>query len=156
MSEPQQQYYSGHRKHHVVHTQVVVDSYETICYLECGFLGQQNDAQQYNSMREIGTDLPFPHQCILFGDKIYPNNNTTMIPYTSMQLRRKEGCEKRKCLKLNRLIAKYRVCVQHAIAELKSYKSIGSVWWYKRSALPRVVHICGALVCRRKKIGLLV
>ena len=82
-----------------------------------------------------------------------PNNNTIMTPYTSMQLRRKDGREKRKCLKLNRLIAKYRVCVEHAIAELRSYKSIGSVWLNKRSALPQVLHICGALVCRKKKIG---
>jgi hypothetical protein len=53
-------YYSGHRHHHAIHSQVVIDNTGEIRHIECGFLGHQNDAQQFRLMRQIGQDLPFP------------------------------------------------------------------------------------------------
>jgi hypothetical protein len=40
--------------------QVVIDNTGEIRHIECGFLGHQNDAQQFRLMRQIGQDLPFP------------------------------------------------------------------------------------------------
>ena len=73
--EPQEIYFSGHRHFHAIHTQVVIDNTGTICYIESGFLGHQNDAQQFMLMRQIGHDpaLPFPQDCVLLADKIYPD-----------------------------------------------------------------------------------
>ena len=62
--EPQETYYSGHRNYHAVHTQIIV---EIIRYVESGFLGHQNDGQQFMLMQLIGRDLPFPDNCFLEG-----------------------------------------------------------------------------------------
>jgi hypothetical protein len=48
--------------------------------------------------------------------------------YTSAQLSRKRGQELRKCRKYNRYVKSYRVTVEHAISQLKSYRAISSVW----------------------------
>ena len=106
MNEPQQQFYSGNRSYHCLHTQMVVDATGIMRYIESGFMGHLNDAQKIGLMRRIGTELCFPEQCVLLGDKIYPNGNCTMTPYTAAQLARY-----------------YRIGVEHAFAELKQYKT---------------------------------
>jgi hypothetical protein len=53
-----------------IHSQVVIDNTGEIRHIECGFLGHQNDAQQFRLMRQIGQDLPFPQNCVLLRDKI--------------------------------------------------------------------------------------
>jgi hypothetical protein len=54
-------------------------------------------------MAQIGNDvsLPFPDNCFLLGDKIYPNRHPVMTPYTRQQIARKPECLKNKCRKLN-------------------------------------------------------
>ena len=89
MNEPQQQFYSGNRSYHCLHTQMVVDATGIIRYIESGFMGHLNDAQTFGLMRRIGTSLCFPEHCVLLGDKIYPNGNCIMTPYTAAQLARK-------------------------------------------------------------------
>ena len=78
---------------------MVVDATGIIRYIERGFMGLY-DSQTFGLMRRIGTELCFPEQCVLLGDKIYPNGNCIMTPYTAAQLARKEGRMKRKCKKL--------------------------------------------------------
>ena len=56
--------------------------------IESGFMGHLNDAQTFGLMPRIGTELCFPEQCVLLGDKIYPNGNCIMTPYTAAQLAR--------------------------------------------------------------------
>ena len=51
-------------------------------------------------MRRIGTELCFPEQCVLLGDKIYPKGNCIMTPYTPAQLARKEDLMKKKMQKI--------------------------------------------------------
>jgi hypothetical protein len=53
----QQQYFSGHRHYHCLHSQIVIDNTGKIRHVETGFFGHQNDAQQYQLMRHIGNDL---------------------------------------------------------------------------------------------------
>ena len=76
---------------------MVVDATGIIRYIESGFLGHLNDAQKFGLMRRIGTEFCFPVQCVLLGDKIYPNGNCIMTPYTAAQLARKDDRMKRKC-----------------------------------------------------------
>jgi hypothetical protein len=41
-------------------------------------------------MPDIGSDrLPFPGECVLLGDKIYPNRHPLMTHYTSQQINRR-------------------------------------------------------------------
>ena len=144
-----------HRKYHSMHSQVIVDNTGKSRYIESGFIGHLNDAQQCVLMRHIGNDLPFPDDCVLLGDKIYPNRHPIVTSYSEAQLRLMDYRRKRKCRKLNRYIQQYRVCVEHAIAEIKCYRSVGTIWRHHREVLPRVVTICAGLVCRKKEIGLI-
>ena len=52
-TKTQHLFYSGHRKYHAKHSQVIVDTYGKIRYTECGFMGHLNDAQQFTLMRRI-------------------------------------------------------------------------------------------------------
>jgi hypothetical protein len=54
---------------------VVVDNTGKICHIQSGFLGHQNDAQQFRLMPQIGhnQELDFPQNVVLLADKIYPN-----------------------------------------------------------------------------------
>ena len=154
LTEPQEQFYSGNRAYHCLHTQVVVDANGVIRYIESGFMGHLNDAQTFSLMRQIGAELEFPNNCVLLGDKIYPNGDHIMTPYTAPQLARKDAAMRRKCRKLNNHISHYRVSVEHAIAELKLYKAVSSVWRHPRPLLSQMVTICAGLMCRKRLLEL--
>ena len=124
---------------------MVVDATGIIRYIESGFMGHLNDAQTFGLMRRIVTELCFPEQCVLLGDKIYPNGNCIMTPYTAAQLARKEDRMKRKRY--------YRIGVEHAFAELKQYKITSSVWRHPRPLLSQLVTTCVGFVCRNKLDG---
>ena len=152
----QRQFYSGHRNYHCLHTQVVVDNSCNIRYVESGFLGHHNDAQTFRLMSQIGrAPLTFPANCVLLADQIYPNGHPVITPYSTAQIRRKQGQDRQQCLRFNRYHRQYRVLVEHAIGQIKVYKSVSSVWRHPRRILSVVVRICAALVCRRKSIGLI-
>ena len=68
---------------------------------------------------QLGTDLEFPDNCYLLGDKIYPNRGNVVTQFTAQQIARKPGNQRKKCLKFNRVVKRYRIGVEHAIAELK-------------------------------------
>ena len=121
---------------------MVGDATGIIRYIENGFMGHLNDAQTFGLMRRIGTELCFPEQCVLLGDKIYPKGNCIMTPYTA---HKEDRMKKKK--KLNRNIRSYRIGVEHAFAELKQYKITSSVWRHPRQL---VTTICAGLVCRKK------
>ena len=80
-------------------SQVVIDNTGEIRHIECGFLGHQNDAQQFRLMRPIGQDLPFPQNCVLLGNNIYPNGHPVITPFTQAQLHRKPDRRQRECRK---------------------------------------------------------
>jgi hypothetical protein len=65
-----------------------------------------------------------------------------MTPCTSAQIRRKQERQRRKCLKPNKITMKYRVCVEHAMAEIKRYSSISSVWRHKWNVLQKIIYNC--------------
>jgi hypothetical protein len=147
-TEPQRLYFSGHRHFHAVHTQVIVDNYGT-CFVECGFLGHLNDAQQYCRLPEIGgPELPFPDECFLLGDKIYPNRHPIVTPFTEQQINRRHVFERR-CRELNKIISTHRSIIERSICKLKSYRILSSVWRQRRRHLRQVVIIVAGLVTRR-------
>ena len=69
---PQQLFYSGQREYHSIHSQVIVDNCGQIRYIECGFMGHLNDAQQFTLMPKMALFLPSPDECMIKVDKIYP------------------------------------------------------------------------------------
>ena len=88
-------------------------------FIQSGFLWHLNDAQQFAMMNKLGTDFPFPHHCYILGDKIDPNKGNVLTQYATQQVARKQGVERSKCLKFNRVLKRYRIGVEHAIAQLK-------------------------------------
>ena len=105
-------------------------------------------------MRQVGNDvsLPFPDNCFLLGDNIYPNRHPVMTPYTRQQIARKAECLKNKCRKLNRLISEYRIKVEYAICKLKCYKVMGTLWSHPPPKLKNLVKICAGFVNRGKRL----
>jgi hypothetical protein len=123
-TEPQQLYFSGHRRYNAIHAQIIVDDKGQLRFIECGFPGHLNDAQQFARFPEIGgANLPFPEECVLLGDKIYPNLNHVMTSYTQQQLRRRDAHCRRKCRKVNQFISKYRSIVQRTICKINPTES---------------------------------
>lgn len=131
-------YNSGYRHYHAIHTQVIVENTGLDRHIECGFLGHQNDAQQYRLMDQIGgATLPFPLDCRLLADKIYPNRHPIVSPYTQQQITRKPRVVQNKYRKFNRIHSKYRSTVEHAIGEMKVYKILNGVWRHPRQILKK-------------------
>ena len=63
-------------------------------YIQSGFLGHLNDAQQFALMDQLGTYLEFPDNCYMYllGDKIYPNRGNVVTQFTTVQqIARKPG-----------------------------------------------------------------
>ncbi|XP_071150488.1 melanopsin-A-like [Mytilus edulis] len=134
----------GHRNYHAIHTQVIVDNEGSICYVESGYLGNQNEAQQYRMMRQIGANAPlnFPEECVQLGDIIYPNRHPVFTPLTRQQITTKPDHQKHKSRKFNRVIAEYRVLVEHAMGDLKNYKVMGTLWRHLRQKPRLIVEAC--------------
>ena len=95
-----------------------VDNSGIIRFIQSGFLWHLNDAQQFAMMDKLGTDFPFPHHCYILGDKIDSIKGNVLTQYAT-QVARKQGVERSKCLKFNRVSKRYRIGVEHAIAQLK-------------------------------------
>jgi len=153
-TEPQELYYSGYRHFHCMHTIMIVDNNRILRYVRSGFLGHQNDAQIFNMLPKIGPneELPFPDNCLLLGDKIFSNNYPIMTPYKRDEINRKPQNMQRKCKKLNAIISSLRITVEHAIREVKIFRSTGTLWRHPRHKLQQTVEVCAALAVRRKRL----
>ena len=46
-TEPQEEFYSGHRRYHSMHTQVIVDNIKKIRLIRSGYMGHLNDAATF-------------------------------------------------------------------------------------------------------------
>ena len=61
-TEPQRQFYSGHRHYHLLNTQLVCDNQGHIRFIQAGFVGSTHDALSFRLMEPIGPGmvLDFP------------------------------------------------------------------------------------------------
>lgn len=121
-----------------------------ICHLESGFLGHQNDAQQFFLMSyKIGRGLPFPLDCFILGDKIYPNRCPIITPFSQHQIVTRNHQDQRKRRKFNTIVSFYRTLVERTICKLKKYKILSSIWRHPRTKFAYGVDIVAGLVCRQ-------
>ncbi|XP_071146166.1 uncharacterized protein [Mytilus edulis] len=150
-TEPQEEFYSGHRKFHCIHTQIVIDNQKNICYVHSGFLGHNNDAFCYQQIRQIGPGLEndFPAHCFILADSIYPNAPPLVTPFKCTDIVRRPRLEQKRKRKFNLLHRKRRVYVEHVIKELKTFRVIGGLYRHPRWEMSSIVELCAALAKRR-------
>jgi hypothetical protein len=121
-TEPQEQYYSGHRHMHCMHTVVIIDTNNAIRYVHSGFHGHYNDTQCVAMLPSIGPgqELDFPANSYLLADQAYKTGHPIMSPYRKLQIRRQNAEEKtrRKNININIIMQSYRIYVEHVNKEL--------------------------------------
>lgn len=147
----QRYFYSGHRKYHWLHTQIIIDAKKKIRYVESGFKGRNNDAQIFRMMWSIGKEdnLNFPPNCQLLGlgDSIYPNRHPILTLYTTIQIRRQPRHRQRMMRQFNKRHRSKRCYVEHAIRLVKIFRVIGTLYRQKREHIS--VCLCAFLAAHR-------
>ena len=144
-------YFSGHRRYHCVHTQIIIDNCSKIRYIKSGFLGHNNDAYCYGKLPNIGEnqELHLPKDCWILADGIYPARPPLLTPYRCNQLMRRNYNDFANRTKFNLELRTHRVYIEHVIGYLKHYKIIGSIYRHDIKNLDRIVLLCASLSQRR-------
>lgn len=152
--EPQRMFYSGHRKYHCMHTQVISDVNNRIRYIHSGFLGHMNDAQTVTLMPQISPEGPlqFPADCWLLADAIYPCRHPTLPPYKANQITAAPANMQLQMKKYNKIHKRNRVFIEIVIGYLKHFRVIGTLNRHPRLNLARIVELCAALSLRRARL----
>ena len=146
-SEPQHEFYSGHRHYHCISTQIIISNDKNIVFLRSGFPGHSYDASQYRLLPEIGNglELHLPENVYLLADSIYPNRYPLLTPFKNNQM----GNLNREDVALYNLAhRRCRVFVEHAISYFKTYGVIKGIYRHERWFLPVVADVCAALAHR--------
>ena len=151
----QRAFYSGCRKYHFIHTQIICDNNLNIRYISPGFNGHENDAQIYHQLPEIGENAPvlrLPPDCWILADSIYPCSKPLLTPYRSNQFPKNNPDEFSRRQRFNDVIRKHRVYVEHVIGRVKQYKIISSIHRHELSDLQCIVFLCACLTQRRHRL----
>ncbi|XP_061179072.1 uncharacterized protein LOC133187673 [Saccostrea echinata] len=129
-TEPQQEFYSGHRKYHCIHTQVIIDNEKSIRYVHSGFLGHENDAHAYANILEIGPgqELDLPAGLFILADSGYPQTEPLVTPYKTADIIQQPQDERRRRRKFNIRHRSKWVYVEHVIKDIKTFRVIGSLY----------------------------
>lgn len=115
-TEPQRNFYSGHRHYHLLSTQMICDNNGHIRFLQSGFLGSTHDAQSFRLMADIGpfTNYDLPPGVVLLADKGYPDVPPLLTPFRQVQIRRlRTNRERRKAQRFNRELSRRRIKIEH-------------------------------------------
>ena len=80
---------------------------------------------------------------VILGDKIDPNSDLITVPHTTPQL------EKKDARFLNKHIHYRKITVEHAIADMKVYRVISSIWRHPRPMLS--IHLYVQTLCAGSK-----
>ena len=149
-SEPQAEFFSGHRHYHLMNTQLIIDNCGNIAFLQAGFLGAMNDSGNYLLMERIGprTNYDLPVGVSLLADKGYADVAPLLTPFRAIQIRRMPRDEQRLARKFNRKHSKCRILIEHTIKHVKTYQAVGSLWRHPRWFQPIVVELCTFLAQR--------
>lgn len=93
LTEPQREFFSGHRHYHLMNTQLIVDNLGNIAFLQAGFLGSMKDTGNFHLMERIGpgTDNDMPVGLVLLADKGYGDTPPLLTPFRQKQLIRMNG-----------------------------------------------------------------
>ena len=83
LTEPQRDFYSGHRHYHLINTQMICDNQGNIRFLQAGFLGSMHDAHRFRLMDQIGPGLALdiPVNALFLADKGYPDVPPLLTPF---------------------------------------------------------------------------
>lgn len=147
-TEPQRLFYSGHRHYHCMHTQLVVDNQGHLRFVQAGFLGSTHDARSYRLMVPVN----LPPGLNLLADRAYPDGGPLTTPVRAIQMHLLNRRERRRARKFNRALSRRRIKVEHVFKEMKTYKSIGSIWRHPRWLLPTCVELVAFLAERRVRL----
>ena len=144
-TEPQREFYSGHRHFHLLNTQLICDNEGHIRFLQTGFLGRMHDSQTFRLMEPVGPGraLDLPVGVVLLADKGYPDHPPLLTPFRQAQIRRmRNNRERRTARKFNFELSRKRVKVEHIFKHLKDYKCTTFIWRHPRWMLPMVIELC--------------
>lgn len=149
--EPQRLFYSGHRKYHCLHTQVIIDNSHKIRYIHSGFLGHMNDAQTFALLPDICPigPLHFPANCWLLADSIYPCRHPLITSFKINQIENQPNCVQQERKAFNSVHRSRRVYVEILIGYFKVFRVIATLYRHPREQLARLVELCAALAQRR-------
>ena len=147
----QQLYYSGHRKYHCFHCQVIIDNNKVIRYLHSGFQGHMNDAQCYRNMPAVGYNKEYhlPRDAWLLADSIYPAEAPLITPYRRNQIDFNDPHDVELKLDFNRVHRGQRVYIEHVIGEIKQSRIIHTIFRHPREIHSEIVHLCAVLGQRK-------
>ena len=150
LTEPQREFFSGHRHYQLMNTQLIMDNLGNIVFLQAGFLGSMNDAGNFHMMERIGpgADNDMPVGVVLLADKGYGHIPPLLAPFRQTQIRRMNRVEQHQARRFNRQLSKCRVLVEHTIKHMKTYQAVGSLWRHPRWFQPVVVELCTFLAQR--------
>lgn len=153
-TEPQRQFYSGHRHYHCFNTQVIVDNNGHLRYVHAGFLGSSHDAATFRLMAPIGHGqvLNLPQNAKLLADRAYPDGGPLLTPIRAQQIRVLNRGDRQRALKFNRKLSSRRIKVEHVIKDIKTYRAISGIWRHPRWLMPVCIELCAFLAERRIRL----
>ena len=101
-------------------------------------------------MPDIGHDKPlqFPQNAVLLGDLGYQNKYPIMTPFRRPEIAR-ANAERPDMLRVNAVIRRHRVYVEHFIARMKTYTVLSQVYRHPRATQASIVELCASLAQRR-------
>ena len=97
-------------------------------------MGHQNDAQQFGLMQQICTDRS-QITAFCYVTKVTKRGTLYLLHILLHIWDENMVNKKRQALRFNRYLGHYRVKVEHAIGEIKCYRSVGTIWCHPRRAV---------------------
>ena len=153
--EPQEQFFSGHRQYHCMHSIVIMTNERRFAYISAGYPGHCNDAQCFRMMPSIGpnNDLQFPADAYLFGDNGYACEYPVVSPYRRDQINGAPTPQERdNMLQINQTIRSHRIYIEHLIGYLKHYRCMAMLNRHPRWEMACLTELCVGLADRRLQL----
>ena len=118
-TERQQEFYRRYSRYHNFSTQIIMGNISNIVYIQCGFLGHNNNSSQFQMMPVIGKgqELHLPQGLYILVDKGYRSAFPPVTPW-----RNAAGNLTRRLLK--REHASVMTRVEHWIRRLKEFSTV--------------------------------
>ena len=88
--------------------------------------------------------LVFPRDCYLLGDRGYANRYPIVTPFRANQMQPNNHLMH----VFNYKLCSHRIFVEHVMAYLKTYASVGNFYQHPRWMMPIVVETCACLAQR--------